>query len=315
MKRVDVSIILLTRNAGKQFKLLLDRIYSQADVDFEVILIDTASEDETLEIADHYPIDKIQSVEVGDFGHGKTRNLGAELAGGKYVVYIAQDALPVDDSWASNLVHNLDDPRVAGVFGRQIPQEGSNPPDRYSYKEDYPDRREVLSAKNSSNRNVVFSDVNSALRREVLISYPFLDELLVSEDNYWGNLVISKGYHIVYEPKAAVIHSHIYTIPKIVKLNFDQGIAYSQMTTNHDSTLFARNSLKRFRSKVRFLWKERQYYWVLYVLVVDALRFGALNLGKRHKYLPRILKRTLSNFDDKSLGYPASDRGQWINRL
>lgn len=298
MKKVDASIVLLTRNAGKQFRLLLNGIYSQTGVEFEVILIDTASTDETLEIAAGYPIDKIQSVSVRDFGHGKTRNLGAELARGKYVVYIAQDALPLDSNWVSNLVRHFDDTKVAGVFGRQIPKEGCKPPDTYSYREDYPNKGEVLSITNRRYRNVIFSDVNSALRKEVLIRYPFLNDLLVSEDNCWANLVISKGYDIVYEPRAAVVHSHMYTIPRIVKLHFDQGIAYSQMGTNHDSILFVRNSLQRCLSKVAFLLKEKQYYWVLYVFAVDSLRFIALNLGKRHKYLPIVLKRRLSNFSD-----------------
>jgi rhamnosyltransferase len=36
---------------------------------------------------------KIVKIKAEEFGHGKTRNLGAKLAKGKYVIYITQDAI------------------------------------------------------------------------------------------------------------------------------------------------------------------------------------------------------------------------------
>ena len=93
----EASIIILTRNAGYNFKNTLDKIFSQKYKNFEVIIIDSASTDNTLDIAKQYSV-KIKKIKAEDFGHGKTRNLGAKLATGKYVIYITHDAIPKDNN-------------------------------------------------------------------------------------------------------------------------------------------------------------------------------------------------------------------------
>ena len=46
-----VSIIILTKNAGESFEELMKRIEDQSYQDFEVLVIDSGSEDRTLKIA------------------------------------------------------------------------------------------------------------------------------------------------------------------------------------------------------------------------------------------------------------------------
>jgi rhamnosyltransferase len=98
MKEIDVSIILLTLNAGEKFSKVLKAVFNQTYNNFEVIIIDSSSIDNTLEDAKSYPI-KIFKVPRSDFGHGKTRNLGAKLARGRYLVYLSQDEIPADNNW------------------------------------------------------------------------------------------------------------------------------------------------------------------------------------------------------------------------
>src|SRR5258705_395613 len=67
-----------------------------------------------------------------DFDHGAPRNLGASLAGGDVLVFISQDAYPVDTQWLARLVAPLaGDSDVAGVYGRQLAHEDAKPPERY----------------------------------------------------------------------------------------------------------------------------------------------------------------------------------------
>jgi hypothetical protein len=54
----------------------------------------------------------------------------------------------------------------------------------------------------------LFSNVTSAIRRELLARFPFADDLVMSEDQEWAARVLLAGYRLVYEPRSRVVHSH-----------------------------------------------------------------------------------------------------------
>ncbi|GAI52085.1 unnamed protein product [marine sediment metagenome] len=91
------------------------------DEKFEVIIIDSGSTDKTIEIAKEYPVRLIQ-IKPEEFGHGKTRNYGADISEGEYLVFLTQDAIPFDNNWLRYLISNLEDENVAGVYNKQIPR-------------------------------------------------------------------------------------------------------------------------------------------------------------------------------------------------
>ncbi len=143
MTQVDTSIIILTKENGANFPRLLDRIYSQQyNNSYEVIVIDSGSTDGTLEAARQYPL-KLAQIKPEEFHHGGTRNFGAEVAQGKYLVYITQDALPKNNDWLQKMTDNFADPQVAMVAGRQIPWESSKPPERFFYYYYYPNQNKL----------------------------------------------------------------------------------------------------------------------------------------------------------------------------
>ena len=81
--QIDVSIIIPTKNAGNEFDKSLSRIFTQkTKYRYEVIVIDSASTDTTLKIIAKYPV-RLIKIKPEEFGHGKTRNLGAGLAKGQ----------------------------------------------------------------------------------------------------------------------------------------------------------------------------------------------------------------------------------------
>jgi len=68
-----------------------------------------------------------------------------------------------------------------------------------------------------------FSDVNSAIRRTVWQATGFPEELKVFEDLGIAKRILDSGWKIVYEPHAAVIHSHNHTTIGLFKRYFDIG--------------------------------------------------------------------------------------------
>ncbi|HJQ28034.1 MAG TPA: glycosyltransferase family A protein, partial [Rubrobacter sp.] len=113
----------MTLNAGPGFGELLRRLFSQkADFGYEVLVIDSGSTDATVELARSYGA-SVHTIDRDEFDHGATRNLGASLSRGRYVAFVVQDALPIDEEWLAAMVEDLEkDGTVAGVYGRQIPR-------------------------------------------------------------------------------------------------------------------------------------------------------------------------------------------------
>lgn len=214
--KIDVSIIIPTKNGGLDIEKCLSGIFQQQTrYIYEVIVIDSGSTDNTLEIVSKFPVRLIE-IKPEEFGHGKTRNLGGRSAKGKYLVYLTQDASPVDKDWLEELIINFDNEKVAGAYSRWIPKAGCNPMELRRISASFPPVKEVRDLEGIDKpdyarhfrRFTHFSDVSSALRKAIWEKIPFNDKSAFAEDQEWAKDVLNAGYTIVYEAKSKVYHSH-----------------------------------------------------------------------------------------------------------
>lgn len=234
-----ISLILLLNN-GERFlpKLLAVLDGQQGDFVLELIVVDCASDDQGPKLIGEFKGKKINQKKIfpikqKDFSHGGTRNLAVQKATGEIVVFLSQDALPADKYWLQNLVNHFNNPQIAGVFGRQLPREQTNPIEKYFYSISYPQESRVIdqnSDLNFSNQNLFFSNVNAAARRDLLLKFPFRSDLVMSEDQYWGRVIINHGYQIIYESKAQVWHSHNYNYSQLFTRYFQSGYSQRQLS-------------------------------------------------------------------------------------
>lgn len=191
----------------------------ETDFEYEIVVVDSGSTDGTPEIAERHGA-RVHAIPKSEFNHGATRNLGISLARSEFVALTVQDAVPLDEHWLSAMVENLEqDEKVAGVYGRQIPHTHASLLTRALTKglaSASDERREQLIedvAKykklppNRRRRLAAFDNVSSCIRRSVWEDLPF-DATNFGEDVRWGKKVVEAGYKIVYEPRAAVFHSH-----------------------------------------------------------------------------------------------------------
>src|SRR5688572_805883 len=111
-----VSILIPTYNPGPSFITLLDVLKRQRLRLFEILVVDSSSSDETLSIARIHGA-RTHIIAKQEFDHGGTRTLMGSLAKGDILVYLTQDALPMDETSVPTLVSALlADDRLGAAF-------------------------------------------------------------------------------------------------------------------------------------------------------------------------------------------------------
>ena len=132
-----VSVIIPTYNAAKYLEGLLSSLEQQS-IGLEVIIIDSSSTDNTGIIAKDHNV-KLISIEQKDFNHGATRNAATLSAEGDIIVFVTQDALPLDQSCIENLIKPFEVDSIAAVYSRQIPREDAMPTEKFARLYNYPE--------------------------------------------------------------------------------------------------------------------------------------------------------------------------------
>ncbi len=214
-----ISIVIPTLNGGTLLRECLAAIRSQRfDGEVELLAVDSGSADDTLKTLEEFGA-KIRSIPPSSFNHGGTRNTAIETAEGELIVLTVQDAVPQGDGWLEALVAPFEDPKVAGVYGRQIPRADADLLTKRRLSEwltscgersvtEITDRAAYEKLPPLEKYKVCnFDNVCSCIRKEVWRKHRF-PKANFAEDIEWARDVLPDGYRIVYEPAAAVVHSH-----------------------------------------------------------------------------------------------------------
>ena len=194
------SIIVRTKNEEKWIGDCLDAISKQRYPNFEIILVDNLSTDKTVEKAMDFGV---KLVEIERFRPGLAINDGIRASKGDLLVCLSGHCIPSNDNWLENLLKPLlDEELIAGVYGRQLPMNFSSALDKRDLA--------IVFGLDSrvQKRDGFFHNANSAFRRSDWEDLPFDEEATNIEDRLWGNIMVSKGRHLFYEPSAAVFHFH-----------------------------------------------------------------------------------------------------------
>ncbi len=294
-----ISIVIPVKNGGEDFRRCLWAIARQrVDEEVEIVVVDSGSSDETVSLAKAAGA-RVHEIAPADFNHGGTRNLGVSLARGDVLAFTSHDAYAPDDDWLARLTAPVREGRVAGAYGRQIAHEGASAAEQYFLDFLYgPTSREQAAAgpHELTMDATLFSNVNAAIRTDVMRRHPFAEDIIMSEDQEWSRRVLLEGERLAYVADAVVRHSHAYTLRAAFKRFFDSGVSSGQAYMAGGAPaeeVLRRRAVEYARGELRWLWRHHRRA-IPYAVLYEGTKFAGLQLGLHHERLPAALKPRLS---------------------
>jgi rhamnosyltransferase len=283
-----ISVLIPVKDGGADLIRCLQAIAAQkVDDQVEVVVVDSGSSDGSADRARELGA-TVHDIPASEFVHGATRNLAARLSSGDVLVFTTQDAVPANDHWLARLVGALDGDDVVGAYGRQLPHEDATPPEQFFLDFMYgasPRIQRIGGIEELSFEQTLFSNVNSAIPRSVWEANPFRDDVTMSEDQEWSRRMLLAGHTIVYEPEAAVRHSHTYTLRGAFRRFYDSGASAGRSyVAGEESRAALRRAFRRYAvGELRWLWRTGRRRWIPYAAVYELAKLTGLQLGLRKK--------------------------------
>ena len=225
----QVAVIMRTKNSAWVVGDTLAGLFSQVWTNFELLVVDSGSTDNTLDIVRKYPC-RIIEIEPTAYVPGIVLNMAVAQTKGDIVVFLNSDTVPQHPEALGNLLAAFADPRVQAAYARQIPRPEAHAWVCRDYAISFP-------ATGTAPSWITLSLPMAAVRRGILESRPFYTDSWASEDTEWGKWAKSQGFTIQYVPEAVAMHSHNYTLRQIYGRRFVEGEADAFIYGHSDAAL------------------------------------------------------------------------------
>lgn len=294
----SVGLILPTLNAGPAFHRWIEAYSSQTVKPQYVLVIDSASEDETAALASQAGF-MVHYIDRFAFDHGGTRQVGIELlSDADLLIFMTQDAVLAGPDALEHLIKVFQEPTVGLAYGRQLPHPDAGPIGAHARLFNYPEQSEVRSQQDIALRGfkaAFNSDSFACYRRTALEQVGgFPRNIIFGEDSYVAAKMLLSGWKVAYVAEAQVYHSHDYTLRQEFERYFDIGVFHARERWLLEA--FGRaegEGLKFLRSELVYLLQKAPQK-IPSALLRTLLKYVAYRLGRLEAFLPNGLKQHLA---------------------
>ena len=228
---MDVSIIIVNYNTCNLTLQCLQSVYEKtANVEFEIIVVDNASSDNSVEmIKQLFPrVNVIESSE--NLGFGKANNLGVEYAKGMFLLFLNSDTILVNNAvYEFWMYWQRCKDESMGCLGGFLLSQNKEITHSYGF---FPTFRRVLMGKvfrNNRKNEILDSDRNE-------VDYVTGADLFISYKNFFKAGMFSPLFFMYYEEtwlqtqlKRMNLRRIVISSPKIIHL---EGCSYKENLSN-----------------------------------------------------------------------------------
>jgi GT2 family glycosyltransferase len=232
-----VSVVMPVYNAEATLAECLTRLCNSTASNFEIVLVDDGSTDQSRAIATNFPVRIVPT--AGRVGPAAARNLGARVAEGDIVFFIDSDVMVRADTVA-RVVDSLRRADVDGIVGvqaadmrhRDLVSQYKNIWMRWTYVRQTGDVP-------------LFYTTAAAIRRDAFLRAGGFDQGYANpnvEDTAFGQKLARLGIRVRVEPLLEVEHVKRYSLAGLLRTDFMRAVSLTRLKLRQRAELTENNT-------------------------------------------------------------------------
>jgi rhamnosyltransferase len=295
-----VDVIIPTYHSDDKLNRILTMLYRQTVRPNRVILLHTIEQEgqeQTLPVIEGSNI-TVVPINKKDFDHGGTRKFGASLSSADILMFMTQDAVPVDEYLIERLLEPYSDPWVSATYARQLADDSVGLVERYTRHYNYPKQSRVKSQQDMEELGIktfFCSDVCASYRNSVYTKLGgFVPKTIFNEDMIMAASMIRADYRIAYVAEAKVLHSHRYSYFQQFTRNFDLGVSHKQYEEVFKGIKSESEGIRLVKNTLNYLIEKKQFLLIPDLILNSGFKFLGYQFGVHYCLLPMDLVRRFS---------------------
>lgn len=283
---MSVEVIIPAYRPDKSFRKVLTKLYGQSvRPDKITVLLTIDSKKDIDAVSADIPSEvEIIAVDKSDFSHGGTRQMGMDRATCEYVLFMTQDALPVDDLLIENLLKALEDSDSCMAYARQVPYRNANDVEKFTRRYNYPktSRTQTYEDLEINGIKAIFCSDSCAMHKKSIHQQlgGFDTETQFNEDAMFAYKALNNGYNIEYCAEARVFHSHNLSVAEQFRRNRDNARSQKEHPEVYGNIVSEKEGLKYVFTGFDYFIRKKQYRNVFKLFGTAFVRYTGFFVGK-----------------------------------